>query len=102
MSETKRITVEEVQEAYRVTGIQPSRGTVLGNACCAAGAVARHRGGVNCRHMQQIYSWLDAQYGRDYMDGFINGFDGYDDCNADSRIAYQDGVAARKAVFGEE
>jgi len=105
---TRRITVEEVLEAYRVTGVTPGRGSMK---CCAMGAVLRSDG-------YEMDAPLDsgdkppalAVFGEAYGCGFTQAFDG---CvgNPDRwrnkdlerwKEGFADGQAVAAAVFQKQ
>ena len=102
MSETKRrITVEEVQEAYRKTGLKPGRG-VFNDGCgqgCPVGALAL-QAGVNS------IDWGHANLSGYYASGFFHAWDGtktpayFETCET-YQLGYQDGLAVAAAIFGE-
>ena len=101
-SSPKRITPDMVLEAYRKTGLKPSRGNVVihNNRCCPIGALAAAQGkvaensiGSNC------YTFVESYYGLEvgYVGLFWHGFDGFKSSN-DRSQGYQDGMACAKAV----
>jgi hypothetical protein len=104
----KRITPEEVVEAYRKTGLKPMPGAYhreSGHAC-GLGALAIADGADDC----WISGWINTHplLKGVYGGGFINGFDqkpedlehqdGWED---EYVLGYQDGDAARKAADKE-
>lgn len=99
----RRITVEEVLEAYRVTGLVPRRGTycmtIFGARCgCAVGAL----GAANSIAVENLSCWAGELYGTEYLAGFLNGFDKeiYVVEESDEILAgYADGQAVAAAVF---
>jgi hypothetical protein len=105
---TRRITVEEVLEAYRVTGILPCIGTYCtnkGEMACAIGALAIAAGSV--RRGPVAYHWATEEFGSDYVHGFVAGFDdeGFDDGRRENTRAaegFEDGDSVRKAVFQKQ
>jgi hypothetical protein len=98
MTATRRITVEEVLEAYRVTGLKPVRGstTIVDGRCCPIGAL------LESKFIQDSLG-SDERFGREYGMGFVSGFD---DCPSGRFKSprfddgYADGRAAAEAVFG--
>lgn len=103
----RRITVEEVLEAYRVTGMKPSKGTYCigldSNPCgCAMGALAIAAG--ICPGMALVGNWSIEQFGQPYSDAFEDGFDGKVRrfTNKRAKQGYADGQAAAAAVFQEQ
>lgn len=100
----KRITPEQVVEAYKVTGLKPCRvwTTPTGGECCGMGAIAVAAGTAD-----HPLLWADGIYGHQYRLGFTFGFDDYgqnwrqeEPRNADFDSGYADGLAAAAAVFG--
>jgi hypothetical protein len=93
----KRITPEEVVEAYAKTGLKPARDTAYGPECCGIGAIAAVNGVVN----DSPYAWARHKYDSDYVDGFLCGFDDRSMYQTDGpfRIGFNDGLAAAAAVF---
>lgn len=107
MSEhTKRISVAEVVEAYRVTNLKPCRvdiGSRYCGECCGMGAVVVAAIGPDNPNR---YAYLDATYGVSYRNGFQDGFD--DNERWLPRTAgdpdrykqgHADGIACAAAVF---
>ena len=104
---TRRITVEEVLEAYRVTGLKPKQHIHFdgGSGCaCAIGAIAVSSG---CEpSYYEVVEWGNVHLACDYRAGFMQGFDGdrmgvigsqlHDYCEG-----YADGTAVREAVFNQ-
>lgn len=70
----KRITPEEVVEAYRVTGLKPVRHTArpFDGQCCGVGAISIHRG---AKPGDGPITYLETDYGRGYLWAFVDGFD---------------------------
>lgn len=99
---TRRITVEEVLEAYRVTGLKPIQGNFYHSdgCCCAIGAVAISSGAK--RGCGAVCRWAETHLHPLYINGFLAGFD--EDCARDFSSkqftqGYADGTAVREAVF---
>jgi len=105
---TRRITVEEVLEAYRVTGIAPGKGDMM---CCAMGAVLRAEG-----HDMEAHMLSDEEpvaftlFGEPYGCGFTQAFDGVEG-NPDRwhngdlerwKAGFADGQAVAAAVFQKQ
>lgn len=98
----KRLTVQEVLEAYKETGLQPEQDDYFPHhgTACALGAVARHRDGCEDVDGFQADFLVSTIYGSIYVQHFSNGFDGLS-CSAvtdEQLAAYQDGQAAWEAV----
>lgn len=98
----KRITPEEVVEAYRVTGLKPARKKIYGDTCrCGLGVMAAYADSP-----VHPYDWANDEYGVPYVDGFFKGFDGWDtagiseDWNDREWQGYEDGQKCATAVFG--
>lgn len=108
----KRITPDQVVEAYRTKGLAPrpyttgmkrSDGTVM---CCALGAF---RGPVlSSDDVWGFFKSLDDEFGSEYITGFMLGFDDsfgnngdlsafFKDCPEEA-LGYEDGTAAGQAV----
>lgn len=103
MAEAKRITPEEVIEAYHKTGLNPIQGQFFGEGCaCGFGAYSVANFGpeeVAKRHIALTEG--RRQFGFDYRWGFTDGFDDIRAENPeDERYAagYEDGQAAWAAV----
>ena len=101
----RRITVEEVLEAYRVTGMKPVQGNFFRSdgCCCAIGAVAISRG--TPRTSEGVCGWAETMLHAAYLDGFIGGFDGAvreESLGVEHDQGYADGTAVREAVFGKQ
>ena len=103
----KRISVEEVVQAYKVTGLKPKRGDfgIDGLPCCGIGAIGAKAGHASPWE-RRLYA-MDA-FGAGYVHGFAHGFDGYEfsienlkeDHIQRYTEGYADGQAAAIAVFG--
>jgi hypothetical protein len=103
----KRITPQEVVEAYRKTGIKPIEGYYLrdddGVRCgCALGALYLAAG--NPFNDMEASSWATQTFGIEYECAFMGAFDGIDEEEeSDSEecvtIARMDGIAAREACI---
>lgn len=104
MSEIRRITPEEVLEAYRVTGMEPCRG-VFGDdkhGCALSALYRAERGNSRWLFASQLCDKLGLN--AHYMSGFIRGWDGKSQIasvDGDALCGYEDGVACARAVFGE-
>lgn len=101
----KRITPEEVVEAYRVTGLKPIRGDFyLASLSCADGIGVLWHKILMTGHRPigvDIYDWACGQYYSYYTNYFIEGFNGYKCSNLPNKRAkqgYEDGRAAWDAV----
>jgi hypothetical protein len=103
----KRITPEEVLDAYAKTGLKPCRvwSIDMGDgSCCAVGAM-RYAAGVD----GDPHEYIDKSYGYQYRIGFTFGFDDYGgsvhdesempDWTDERKMGYSDGLAAASAVF---
>jgi hypothetical protein len=69
----RRITIEEVEEAYRVRGLEPTDWTYLEEDAEQAdcfGVLAP--AGLDCNG---IHAWACAEFGNEYRGGFVHGFD---------------------------
>jgi hypothetical protein len=73
----KRITPQEVLEAYEKTGLKPMQGDYYPQEGCACGmgAIATSNGYIDTG-LEPFYSKLFRKYGTKYHDGFTHGFDG--------------------------
>lgn len=78
MSE-RRITAEEVVQAYRESGRRPKRCTIwdTDTVCCALGALAAVAGigAKNPVEGERRLRWATETFGDDYARAFIFGFD---------------------------
>ena len=95
----KRITVDEVLAAYRVTGMKPCRGSALceEDKTCALGALCLRDTGSR----STVYDWAAEHFGDKYSAQFLAGFD-YEPPGYKIRsIGFRDGQAAAAAVFAE-
>ena len=105
MSDQKRISPEEVVEAYRKTRLLPIRGIALGRlvACgCALGALYK-REHPRASSSANALHWARLRYGESYVDGFACGFDGVITAlmtNERRELGHADGRAAWDAVRG--
>lgn len=104
MSE-KRITPEEVAEAYRKIGLLPGRYDIIprNGFCCGLGAMTIASGGDGG---QFGYDWVEAEYGNEYVSGFLLGFDAvapYRVAGGHPRrqLGFDDGWAARQRAVKE-
>lgn len=106
---TRRVSVEEVQVAYAVTGFIPKRADC---ALCALAAVIKHQTGLDPAGFNikgdKAWEWVDKNLGWDYACGFMDGFDTEPSCLSlkghwieRKREGYMDGVAVAVAMFGE-
>lgn len=122
---TKRITPEQVKAAYDNTGIKPRKGTAFGNRkdqsrvgglCCCGLAVLFFDAHPEtlmriemeldtkpaCDNVSDVYQWARAEYGEDYMSGFMGGFDcftaEYEFSSERMRQGHEDGRAAAALV----
>lgn len=100
----KRITPEEVVEAYKSTGLKPVRGTFCwGSRACGLGTVCISRGKMPTSPLMVSRS-LGIEM--EYLLGFVNGFDGIhkasigiDESNETLSLGFADGKLAAAAVF---
>jgi hypothetical protein len=102
MSEFTRITPASVQAAYQQTGVRPIRGLYQWrnadleiDAACGLGACALARG-------QCVFA-LSRSLDREYVCGFLRGFDGKDSDFTDQstpeyHAGYEDGSGAAALV----
>lgn len=106
----RRLSPDEVIDAYQKTGRTPQRGSYRGfdgsTFACGVGAVAiAHK---NCADALGIFQTFvhELGYGASYHDGFTNGFDGRSRELIKSEMwefkrfvdGYEDGQAAWEAV----
>lgn len=92
----RRITVEEIKEAYKVTGLKPCRCLVddRDGGACAIGAL--HIASQSTDH--NPYRWGEETFGKAYCNDFIRGFDGSGEIES---VGYRDGRSAALAIFAE-
>jgi len=111
----KRITVDQVKKAYETTGLQPKKGkffsvTMKGmekvKCACGMGAVYMHEAQNSIMSEYPVIKYLDDNYGTDYRAGFAHGFDDepceLEDTDERFQQGYEDGKAAREAIFEEK
>src|ERR1700682_5004818 len=91
-----RIKPEEVVAAYRVIGFAPiQRNFRCGAGCCGLTAVYQASTGRCYVGNSELIIWSNKIFGRQYVAGFIRGFDGGDDVlDCASSDGFQDGKAA--------
>jgi hypothetical protein len=102
----KRITPEEVLDAYAKTGLKPHRGVWLWKECgkrcgCGLGAMYVANGGDPPKvWSQEVIKTLGISI--DYLNGFTCGFDDESpdyEPGGEEEQGYTDGLAAAAAVF---
>lgn len=109
------ITLEAVQEAYKVSGLIPKKGFCLqrtnGVLCgCAIGALYVAEYGIpsiddedNALDVSQIYYVFESKYGYRYITGFLAGFDrqytGVQ--NNEQQQGYDDGFKISGVIFDD-
>src|SRR4051812_26443717 len=103
-----RITVEQIVNAYKETGLRPQRFTMspIGKgACCGLGIIAFKEIGIEMEILGGPRKALNnLGLSNDYINGFIRGFDKYaqySNPNDEHRAGWSDGYNAAKTVFGE-
>lgn len=119
MAECKRITPEEIVEAYRKTGLKVTRGRFFGDGCaCGFGAYAAAKLGVSpvVTASDPVHfvnaavhrAMINGGFTREYRAGFIDGFDGDEAAKvhphynlAQYETGYADGAAAYAAASKE-
>jgi hypothetical protein len=109
-----RIFPDEVVAAYKSTGWRPIRGTFcrpphyfdpgVPTCGCAVGVIAESKGVMLNRSTGELAAELG--YNRDYINGFIHGFDGLDGNTTTGdfynfTLGRSDGKASAAVVFGE-
>ena len=107
-----RITLEEVQEAYKITGAKPKARIPMIRYnkdeiyCCGAGVLAFKYIGDGMRYLGATMEYLTKKYTEQYILGFTNGFDDTDIYylkdkfeNPEFKAGYDDGLAIGKAIF---
>ncbi len=87
----KRVTVKEIKKAYEDTGITPVNCETLNSRECMACpmGVLYFNTHPNHKHLfkndrekagttldNRIFNWANKVYGKDYVEGFIDGVDG--------------------------
>lgn len=105
----RRITVDEVLEAYRKTGLVPERGAYYKEGCaCGLGVILFAAGADMNVGDDSLNAEVEKLLGIDdsYRVGFVRGFDGKlplpnRENQAVFDIGYTDGQACAAAVFGE-
>ena len=110
----KRVTVKEVQEAYKKTGLSPSQGAYLdrGAGCsCPLGALTYAKDPKQfeiCIGEQNIFKFLglEDQYGVGFVTAvdelpFVDGFFTTPEHRNEYKTGYKDGEIVRKAVLGK-
>jgi hypothetical protein len=107
MPELKRITPEEVLEAFVSQALKPERKEYFPHDGCACGlgAIAKKQGLIEYSTLGNVYcngtrNNLISVYGESYHNGFARGFDdsGSDDFGEAFAQGYEDGQAAWEAV----
>jgi hypothetical protein len=115
----KRITVEEVIEAYKETGLKPKRGRYfqdfklvdrenyryIPQCACGMGAIYAYNKKNEANYDSQINQilFIDELYSSSYRCGFANGFDGVESQEKYHKykrygLGYEDGQKAYQAV----
>lgn len=105
----REVLVEWVRRAYAVTGRWTCRHAWYSpNACCPMGALAlavvpavgdRVRRGHDDLAEAAACDWAMAQFGPEWVTGFIDGYDGADqDAFRGDQATYDDGFAAGQYV----
>lgn len=103
----RRIRVRDVKAAYKKTGFIPQQNLTLDeNAdgviyACPIGALSPEH---KHHDATEIFKWANHQYGRDYVNGFVKGFDNgfiYIDVTENCALGRRDGVTVRKSIFKE-
>lgn len=110
----KKITLTEVRKAYKDTGLTPVDGVTLthddSNCCCPIAALYFNSHKRDLKKfkskdyddmLRPLFKWADAKYDKDYVDGFINGFDGNkleDLDNKEFAIGHKEGSTVRKII----
>jgi hypothetical protein len=117
--ETGRIMIDEVRAAYAETGLEPiteawyeppSPGGGPGRACGLGAVLIRRSGTDAARYLEdeagdadlRAAKWLGLD--RDYVDGFLSGFDDFyaeEDRGDAYHQGWLDGRAAAEAVLTE-
>jgi hypothetical protein len=106
----RRITVEEIREAYQRTGLKPVRRTwrawnnqTMQLECCCAMTALASCDGVDAHQSSTgaIIDWGDRKFGSLYCFSFREGFDGFAAASFHSKEGYEDGRAVAAAIFGE-
>lgn len=100
----KRISVEDVVEAYAKTGLKPGRTLfkATDGRICGLGVVGEANGLNHSRMYREFEDRLGISV--NYCSGFWRGFDGLQiyECRCEEmRAGFADGSAAARAVFGE-
>jgi hypothetical protein len=110
MSEFNRITVEEVKNAYKETGLKPKQGNFFPEPGCACGLgaiyIQKSRKENFGKDKVSVMNKLSYTYPRIYQVGFANGFDGIRKKSEfvttvtrdHYHMGYEDGKAAYEAV----
>jgi hypothetical protein len=113
MSEIKRITPEEVVQAFEDTGLKPHQGTYFGerddayiipegdNCACAMGAIYYKEFGVKSN---EAHDYFVNKFTRNYQLGFACGFDNSDKLFEGQElfdIGYEDGENARLTLVAK-
>ena len=107
----ERITVSEVQAAYKKTGLSPRRGVYVlcGQSQCGCPITALYCIQpviVGSVQSEDVRFWANARYGPEYHSGFVDAVDGKDE---ESRRmvgrryddGFADGRAVASAIFDE-
>jgi len=103
-----RITVEQVINAYKETGVKPQQFTMspVGRGrCCGLGVIVFKEVGneiVNVGKAIEVLNKLGLS--DDYINGFMRGFDGYRNFlkpNDEQYNGWADGYRSRQAAFEE-
>ena len=101
--------IDKIRKAYSKTGFKPVRKLTWDGMEKTACPLAILVYANNTNEPQIYFSHLIEKFGRDYANGFVDGFDEYDNSACflhNQREKYQrgkeDGVAVAKEVFSKE
>lgn len=99
---TKRITVEMAHTAYERQKLTPRAGLTMNKStgeACPLAALWLDADPPSDTHIARL-NWQDAQFGSQYVTGFMCGFDGYvrESCLAKEFEGFDDGLAVALAL----
>lgn len=100
---TRRITVEEVVEAYRVTGLKPAKTTAFYKGKKSAGVIGVLQSRYRKDDVWEFMDSLGAEYAHGLKDGWTKA-EFHKHLVGDKRYdrGYRDGMKAAAAVFGKD
>lgn len=96
------ITIDEIRAAYKKLKLKPCKENYIGNTHVnPLIALAILKEGIDLKDIGKIWKYLDEKYTMDFVEGFLDGFDGKDIVYCRKSVEYENGHKNGSGIFSQ-